>query len=175
MIDSIATNPHATWYLDAGMTATYQTSKEVFLAVPRCFQLDTFSCGLIAALVVVRHFEPDADLQPLANAIRANRKNGCGEPILIKALAHYGICVMHLEKPIFAAIDAELREGHPLIAAVRGRWTGIGHWAVIYGARRHDKRVYLVNDGIWNFANGSPFEAVEKRWDDDYPLLACQR
>jgi hypothetical protein len=160
-------------YLECPSRSSRQDRQKVFLPVPGYLQLDTFSCGFVSGLAVVHYFRPDVDPAAFAASIRPSPVDGVNELQLIHALQPFGVRVLQHREPDFATFDLHLRWGRPVIVPLRGRWFGCGHWAVVYGAARPGRRLYLVNDGVQSFFGGVRVSEIIDRWDGCADALIC--
>jgi hypothetical protein len=160
-------------YLDYSRRSSRQDRYKVFLPVPNYLQLDTFSCGFVSGLAVLHYFRPDVVPTAFAAAIRPSPVEGVGELQLMHALQQFDVRVMRHRGPNFSTFDLHLRRGRPVIVPVRGRWFGCGHWAVVYGAARPGRRLYLVNDGVGSFVAGLRTAKMMDRWNGSSDALIC--
>ncbi|MCE9616531.1 MAG: hypothetical protein K8T26_19830 [Lentisphaerae bacterium] len=110
------------------------------LDVPGYRQIDSFSCGAAAALMVVRTFRPGfpaGDFHDLCSP-----DDGIQVPRLIRFLRKSGIGVIERDDLTFARIAERIDAGFPIITLVNQK-DDLQHWVVIYGVGLKPNRVYV--------------------------------
>jgi len=112
---------------------------DVILNVPVYRQAETFSCGFVAALMVVHCFYPRRSPSRLYNLVDPSIQWGTSTSRFINALRASSIGVRKLHKPKFEDVKRSIYDGYPVVTSVRRK--GIEHWIVVIGVRRGGKLV----------------------------------
>ncbi len=123
----------------------YAYDGDVKLAVPFYSQTDWYSCGPVAASMVVETFHPHADFDALYRACRPESLSGTTAPKLVRALRQFGIGVLVRRDLGFDSLATAIESGFPIIAGVD--YGEYGHWVVIYGVNRKRRRLFVCNVG----------------------------
>ena len=126
---------------------TKQAARAGLLTIDRYHQLDEHSCGFLAALAVVRYFDPTVTARDVLETMPRNAlpspTRGLSEYGLRRTLSRFGIdapCIYNLRWRNLMQLTTE---GHPVIVTVLPEdWT-CDHWTVIRRMTSH--RVWLSN------------------------------
>lgn len=116
--------------------------------MPGYRQTDSFSCGLIAAAMVLHCFFPRRSLNRLAEMVRPDPENGTTTARMKSALRKSGIAVTDHEDLKWQDIRRAITNGQPVVVSVNSRKATELHWVVIYGAAKRPNRVFLAGHGI---------------------------
>ena len=144
-------------------------------------QLDSYSCGFVAALEALHTLKPPPtphrrfkDAIRLWRDLGPNPQNGVSQTRLIRSLRRRGIRVgvrrdLDLAK-IIAAVDA----GMPVITTVNTSDPETDHWTVVHGYSRRPNLVHLSNTavvrGVWAVLSWREFVSG---WTDSGFGLVC--
>jgi len=123
------------------------------LGIPRYHQLDTHSCGFLAALAVVRHFAPKTGADDVLRVVAPSPASGCDQRHLIRCLKRFGVAAVYRERLGPRSLHRLAAAGTPVIVTVWPEWYGCDHWTVVRGLDRAG-RVFLTNYN-WLTRNGS--------------------
>ena len=119
---------------------------DVKLAVPFYSQTDWYSCGPVAASMVVETFHPRADFGALYCACHAAPLEGTPAWKLVHALRRFGVGVSVRRNLGFDSLATAIESGYPIIAGIA--YGDSGHWVVIYGVNRKRRRLFVSNVGL---------------------------
>ena len=119
----------------------------VLLDVPSFSQVDTFSCGAIAAWSIVETFRPRANFWRFYQAVRPEPDDGVGLRRVLAALKKFGIGTRVRRRMGWKEIRAAIGDGHPmLIGTGKEDPDSQGdHWSTLVGYATHPRRVFLGN------------------------------
>lgn len=129
------------------------------LALPGYRQARNYSCGYAAALMVIRHFHPDAPALELFGRLGTGR-DGTRQTAIVRELRRSGVSANVRYDVHFGRIVRSIDQGKPII----GYLHDIDHWMVIYGYGRAPDRVFV--------ADPEPHEACEHSWSSYGSRLA---
>lgn len=115
--------------------------------LPGYRQTDSFSCGAVAAAMVVHHFYPRRSINRLYELVRPDTEMGTSTTRLKQALRKSGIAVQERADLKWVDIRRAIEDGRPLIVTVTTRKDDELHWCVIYGVGRKPNRVFLAGYG----------------------------
>ena len=123
------------------------------LEVPASFQLDGFSCGVVAGWSVIKGLYPERgrrDFLKFYEDCAPSLEAGTSWNRLIKALRNQGIGVS-LRRGLlsFNALKKEIENGFPIIAVIDVPAADYDHWVAVYGYKEKSSTarwVYLNNN-----------------------------
>jgi hypothetical protein len=124
----------------------YAGRGDVKLNVPFYSQTDWFSCGPVAASIVVETFHPHADFTALYRACRPEPLSGTSAFRIVRTLRRFGVGVSVRRNLGFDSLATAIESGYPIIAGVAHGEAG--HWVVIYGVNRKRRRLFVSNVGL---------------------------
>ena len=141
------------------------------LLIPGYKQVQTYTCGFIAAANVLHFYRPDVDLSVLYSIL--NQREGTEEVQVTDGLRAYGIGVTSRTTLDFHSIRQVLGRGSPIIAAVRTVFHE--HWVVIYGYDSHRHTVFICGNGYLPLFNRKEvaFNHFCTKWDPAGNGLIC--
>ncbi len=111
----------------------YASEGADLLDVPGYKQTQSYTCGFVAGLMVLRTFYPDADTEDFYNCVRPNPTSGTSNTRLISALRQNGIGVSVRNNLGFDQIRKTIDAGFPIITLVKTNDIDTLHWVVTYG------------------------------------------
>jgi hypothetical protein len=145
------------------------------LEVPASFQLDGFSCGVVAGWSVIKGLYPERgrrDFLKFYEDCAPSLEAGTSWRRLIKALRNQGIGVSLRRGPLsFNALKKEIENGFPIIAVIDVPTADYCHWVALYGYQQKSSTarwVYLNNN---KDEEVMPFKKFQQLHTDDY--LVC--
>src|ERR1044071_1655927 len=121
---------------------------EVTLNVPGYCQVNTYACGAVAGLMVLKTFRPKASTDAFYRRVNPHPEPGCGTGKLIRALRRSGLGVSDRDDLTFHRLCREIDEGFPVIVVIENPLFESSHWIVIYGYGRKPDRVFLATNGF---------------------------
>ena len=142
------------------------------LEVPASFQLDGFSCGVVAGWSVIKGLYPERGRRDFLNFYEdcsPSLEAGTSWNRLIKALRNQGIGVS-LRRGLlsFNALKKEIENGFPIIAVIDVPAADYDHWVALYGYRQKSSTarwVYLNNN---KDEEVMPFKKFQRLQTDDF-------
>ena len=148
---------------------------EIVLDIPGYRQVDTFSCGAIAGLMVLHHFKPRASIDRFYRLADPHGRWGTSTRKVTTALRRHGISVGIRESLEFEDLWDALAAGRPIIACVSSRWSDDNHWLVIYGVGKRPRRVFVAGVGIphWPAGKVLPWGEFRRMWAPEGNGLVC--
>lgn len=115
-------------------------------------QLESFTCGFVAGLMVLHTYRPTASIDRFYRAVNPTRLYGASTRKVADALRKSGIGVSIRHNLDFAEIRRQIDSGFPIITCIKTASPLVDHWVVIYGYGRNSDRVFLAGNGIPYFA-----------------------
>jgi hypothetical protein len=113
--------------------------------ISRVHQLDEHSCGFLAALMVIRYFDPKASTYDVLAALLPSPLRGCSQREVICALSQFGIRARYRERLGWAGLQGLAKAGCPVIITIHpDEWLS-DHWTVVRGLRDRSRRILLSN------------------------------
>jgi Papain-like cysteine protease AvrRpt2 len=146
------------------------------LAIPSYAQTNSYGCGAVAAVMVVRYFHPQMEFGAVYDAVALLPEIGAQPRQVARAMRMCGLRVTargHLQfNDLCQSIDA----GSPVLVVIRNPGADCRHWVVVYGYRRIPDQVYLANNGL-PFCTGNrvSLSAFRKLWEPRGKGLVCWR
>ena len=117
------------------------------LPIPGYCQTQTYTCGFVAGLMILRYFRPDYPAERLYGIVRPDPRWGTSRRRLKMALEVSGLRVSQRRNLDFKGICAAIDHRKP-IAVVVDVDEQTSHWVVVYGYGRKPNRVYVAANGL---------------------------
>ena len=118
----------------------------VTLDVPGYRQVQTYTCGYVAGMMVLHYFRPRASADRFWNKCRPDPEDGMGQRKLVRALRSSGVKVGERRHFGFDELHRAIAAGKPVITTVTLPTTD--HWVVIYGVGVSPRRVFIAGNGF---------------------------
>jgi hypothetical protein len=122
--------------------------REVTLALPGYRQIDSFSCGGIAAAMVGKFLRPRMSFQRIYAAVDPVRGSGAGFDRVTRALRSLGVGVSWRKNLTFDDICDAVDSESPVLVCTKTTDPDTDHWVVIYGYRRRPDLLFIAGMGI---------------------------
>ncbi len=147
---------------------------EVTLDLPGYQQLDNYSCGAVAAAMVVKFLKPAMSFERIYAAVSPHREYGTATSRVIRALSSLGIRGSRKQSLSFDDICTAIDAGRPVMLCVTTNEKGTDHWVVIYGYGRRPNLVFVAGQG-WPFVvrHRMPWREFRHRWSPAGEGLVC--
>jgi len=114
------------------------------LKMPVWTQTQSYSCGFVATLMVLRYFHLDfKGAEEVFRDTKPDTEKGVKPGKVIKVLRDYGVQVSKREEMDFADIRDAIDAGRPILTAVNID-EDTAHWVVIYGYGTRKKQVFIA-------------------------------
>lgn len=113
--------------------------------ISRVHQLDEHSCGFLAALMVIRYFDPTVSTRDVLATLLPSPARGCSQSEIRRALAHFGIRADYRERLGWARLLGLAKAGSPVIVTIHPEEWLSDHWTVVRGLRDRSRRILLSN------------------------------
>jgi len=151
--------------------------RETVLDLPGRRQVEDFSCGFVAGLMVTDYFGGRVSVDRLYGLVRPDPTWGASTRKLATALRECGIRVALRDRLDFAAVAEAIAAGRPVITCVASALADDNHWAVIYGVGIQPRRVFLAGVGVPHVDFGKVLRWGEFRrmWTPPGNGLICSR
>lgn len=127
----------------------------IVLDVPGLRQTRDFSCGYVAALMVVWTFRrprtkagETRSMTSLWPRVEPDTEAGTSTTRMISALRASGIGVSHRRDLDFNGIASAITDGYPIIAAVKTADPDTEHWVIIYGANPSLRTAFVAGNEL---------------------------
>jgi ABC-type bacteriocin/lantibiotic exporter with double-glycine peptidase domain len=129
-----------------GDARAFHKTGDCSLAVPMYRQLKSYTCGFVAAAMVVRTFHEKKSLKRIWEQVTPDFDWGVQTHALVRGLRKLGIGVSVKHDLNFSQVQKSIEDGFPIIATVQRK--GMGHWVVIYGVNKNSKEILIAASGI---------------------------
>ena len=137
----------------------------VTLDIPGYMQVESFTCGFVAGLMVLHTFRPNASIDKFYKAVQPTKRYGASTRKVAGALRKSGVGVSIHHDLDFAAIRSAIDNGWPMIVCVSTDDSDVHHWVVIYGYGTKPNRVFIA-------ANGLPYLAKREYLYSEYAKMS---
>jgi hypothetical protein len=141
------------------------TDDVVTLDIAAYRQVESYTCGFVAGLMVLHTFRPSASIDRFYREVRPCSRYGASTRKVADALRKSGVGVSVRHDLDFAGIRGQIDAGFPIIACVHTDDPAVEHWVVIYGYGLRPNRVFIA-------ANGLPYFARRKYSYAEYSRLS---
>jgi hypothetical protein len=118
----------------------------VTLDVPGYRQIQSYTCGYVAGMMVLHTFKPRASDVRFWNKCRPDPDEGMSQGKLVRALRSSGVKVGERKRFTHEDLHAAISAGKPVITTVTLPTTD--HWIVVYGVGVSPKRVFIAGNGM---------------------------
>ncbi len=118
---------------------------EVTLDLTGYQQIDSYSCGGIAAAMAVKLLRPQQSFQRIYGTVDPRPETGAGTRRVVRALRSLGLGVSRQEDLTFENLRQAIAAGRPVLVVVKTRDPDIDHWVAIYGYGRKPNLVFVAN------------------------------
>ncbi len=146
----------------------------VTLDVPGYKQANTFCCGAIAGLMILRTFQPKASIDAFYRLVDPDADHGTDTAELVRALKKSGVGVDVRYNLNWRSVHKAIHDGFPIATVINTKDTSIHHWVVIYGVGLNPNRVYLAGDGPpWIGKREHAWPDFTRRWRPKGFGLVC--
>jgi ABC-type bacteriocin/lantibiotic exporter with double-glycine peptidase domain len=116
------------------------------LKVPPYRQLKSYTCGFVAAAMIVHTFNKKKSISTIWKEVTPDLDWGVQTHQLVRGLRKLNIGVSLKYGLNFSQVEKEIENGFPIITTVKRR--GMGHWVVIYGVNRTSKEILIAANGL---------------------------
>ncbi|MCX6927956.1 MAG: C39 family peptidase [Verrucomicrobia bacterium] len=146
------------------------------LAIPGYTQTNSYGCGAVAAVMVVRYFHPRMQFGAVYEAVAPLPDLGAHARQVARAMRLCGLRVTARRQLQFGDLCQCIKAGSPVLAVIRNPGADCRHWVVVYGYRRIPDQVYLANNGLpWFTRNRVASSVFEGLWDPEGNGLICSK
>src|ERR1035441_4314761 len=150
--------------------------RAVTLDLPGYLQTNSYGCGAVAAVMVVRHFHPQMEFGTVYEAVAPLPEIGAQPRQVARAMRSCGLRVRAKGRLQFSDLCQLINAGSPVLVVIRNPGADSRHWVVVYGYRRIPDQVYLANNGLPFFTrNRVSLSAFRKLWDPKGNGLVCSK
>jgi hypothetical protein len=151
-----------------------QGPREVTLDLPGYIQTNSYSCGAMAAAMVVRRFRPRMGFGRIYDAVGPLPEWGAGTLRVVRALRSCGLRVSHRRKLSFARLCRAIDRGRPVVVLIHNQGSEDDHWVVVYGYGRRPDRLFIAVNGVpWFNRNRIARSQFERIWKPPGNGLVC--
>lgn len=151
-------------------------SRAKTLAIPGYAQTNSYGCGAVAAVIVVRHFHPEMPFGTVYDAVAPLPELGAQPRQVARAMRLCGLRVIARRQLQFSDLCQFINAGSPVLVVIRNPGADSRHWVVVYGYRRMPDQVYVANNGLPFFTRNRVSRSVfQKLWAPKGNGLVCGR
>ncbi len=149
---------------------------EVTLDLPGYAQVNSFCCGVVAGVMVLKHFRPSASFSRFYDRVNPKENFGAGTGKIARALRESGLRVKVRSGLIFDDLCAAIDDRSPIMVNVHNPGAEDDHWVVVYGYGREPNRVFIATNGMPVFKrNAIPLRKFARMWSPHGNGLVCER
>ena len=149
-------------------------ANEVTLDLPGYGQLNTYGCGVVAGIMVLKFFRPDADFARFYSLVAPDPEEGTTTDELVRALRKSGLKVEDRFGLTFADLCQAIDQGRPVIIGIHNPGRPTGHRVTVYGYGRKPNLVFLAANGLpWFTSNRVPLRRFTRLWSPRGHGLIC--
>lgn len=149
--------------------------REKTLALPGYRQIDTYSCGAVAAAMAAKCLKPSLSFQQVHGAVKPLPTTGADYPKVTRALRSLGIKVACYEEMTFMHLCEAIDLGRPVLVSVTTDNLEVDHWVVVYGYGRRPNLLFIAGDGFPWQSNRMPLAVFRARWSPEGMGLVCYK
>jgi hypothetical protein len=150
--------------------------RAVTLDLPGYLQTNSYGCGAVAAVMVVRYFRPQMPFGAVYDAVAPLPEIGAQPRQVARAMRSCGLRVTARGRLQFSDLCQSMKEGSPVLVVIRNPGADSRHWVVVYGYRRIPDQVYLANNGLPFFTrNRVSLSAFRRLWEPKGNGLVCSK
>ena len=121
---------------------------EVTLDLTGYRQIDSFSCGGVAAAMAVKLMRPRMSFERIYAAVNPLQETGAGTVRVMRALRSLGVRVSWRKSLTFDDVCDAIDEGSPVLVCITTGDTDTDHWVVAYGYGRRPDLLFIAGRGI---------------------------
>jgi len=150
--------------------------REVTLDLTGYRQIDSFSCGGIAAVMVVKFMRPQMSFERIYAAVNPIPKTGAGHGRVTRALRSLGVQVSLRKNLSFYGICDAIDAGSPVLVCIETDDAETDHWVVAYGYGRRPDLLFIAGMGIHFVArNRMSRREFRRLWSQRGEGLVCSK
>jgi hypothetical protein len=151
-----------------------QGQSEVTLDLPGYLQTNSYSCGAMAAAMVVHRFRSRMSFERIYDAVDPLPECGAGALCVVRGLRSCGLHVSHRKKLSFARLCQAIDRGRPVVVLIDNPGSEDDHWVVVYGYGRRPDRLFIAVNGVpWFNRNRIARSQFERIWKPPGNGLVC--
>ncbi len=114
--------------------------------IPRVHQIDEHSCGFLAALTVVRYYDPSVPTRDVLEALMPSPTRGCSQQEMIRALKRFEIKARYFERLSWGALRGLADGGSCIIVTVQPEEWVSDHWTVVRGIEEWPEKTVILSN-----------------------------
>ncbi len=121
---------------------------DVVLDLAGYCQIDSFSCGPVAAAMVAKSFNPNLQFEDIYAAVNPNEETGTSTKRLVDALREFNIGVDQRYNLRFEQLCRIVRNGYPIVLTIQNPCSDCLHWVVAFGTNLQRREIFLLTNGL---------------------------
>ena len=121
---------------------------EVTLDLTGYRQIDSFSCGGVAAAMAVKFMRPRTSFERIYAAVNPTQEDGAAPVPVVRALRSLGVRVSWRKNLTFDDMCDAIDEGSPVLVCITTADKDTDHWVVAYGYGRRPDLLFIAGRGI---------------------------
>lgn len=122
--------------------------REVTLDLTGYRQIDSFSCGGVAAAMAVKFLRPQMNFERIYAAVSPTQRHGAGNDRVARALRTLAVRVSWRKNLTFDDICHAIDEKRPVLVCIKTGDAETDHWVVLYGYGRRPDLLFVAGRGI---------------------------
>jgi hypothetical protein len=148
--------------------------REVTLDLPGYQQIDSYSCGGVAAVMAVKFLRPGTSFERIHRAVDPRPQTGAGIRRVMRALRSLAIGVSLQEDLTFEDLCQSIDAGSPVLIIATTSDPDIDHWVTVYGYGRKPNLVFVAGQGWHRIARDRiPWRTFRQMWSTPGEGLVC--
>lgn len=121
---------------------------EVTLDLTGYRQIDSFSCGGVAAAMAAKFLRLRMSFERIYTAVNPSRRTGSGTGRVARALRSLGVRVSSRKTLGFDDLCAAIDKGSPVLVCIKTCDVDTDHWVVLYGYGRRPDLLFVAGYGL---------------------------
>ena len=122
--------------------------REVTLDLTGYRQIDSYSCGGVAAAMAVKFLRPRMSFERIYDAVNPIQETGAGYVRVTRALRSLGVRVSWRKNLSFDDICSAIDAGSPVLVCIQTNDAETDHWVVAYGYGRRPDLLFIAGRGV---------------------------
>lgn len=168
IMDKLSDWTGVTYFIDPLEYASCKGEKTLPISGYR--QLDSYSCGFVAGLMVLHLFQPNADGEEFYQDVEGD-EDGTTTAQLRRALKQWGVRTSHRQRLNRRSIVSCIDNGNPVIIGVKKPPSD--HWVVIYGYG--PDYLFMAGDGLPWMSKKISMRRFMHYWSPRGSGIVCSR
>ena len=150
--------------------------REVTLDLTGYRQIDSFSCGGVAAAMAVKFMRPRMSFERIYDTVKPRQETGAGYVRVTRALRSLGVRVSWRKNLSLDDLCDAIDAGSPVLVCIKTKDADTDHWVVAYGYGRRPDLLFIAGRGVHFLArNRMRRREFRRLWSPPGEGLICSK